>query len=102
MKEKIHPKYVEGTIRCACGFTYKTYSTQEKMRVDICSQCHPFYTGKTKIIDSAGQVERYRRRFGETKATKILTASEKAKLEAEKAAKKAEAKKAKRTRAAKK
>lgn len=92
MKEGIHPAYVEITIRCACGFTYKTYSTREKMKVDICSQCHPFYTGKTKIIDSAGQVERYRRRFGATKGSKIMTAREKAKLEAEKKA----AKKAKR------
>jgi len=89
MKDKIHPKYVETTVHCACGFTYKTYSTREKMKVDICSQCHPFYTGKTKILDSAGQVERYRRRFGATKGTKILTASQKAKLEADKAAEKA-------------
>jgi len=89
MKDKIHPKYVETTVHCACGFTYKTYSTRENIRVDICSQCHPFYTGKTKIIDTAGRVERYRRRFGETKGTKILTASQKVILEAEKAAKKA-------------
>jgi large subunit ribosomal protein L31 len=102
MKEKIHPKYVETTVHCACGFTYKTYSTREKIRVDICSQCHPFYTGKTKIIDSAGRVERYRSRFGETKGTKIVTASEKEKLEAEAKARKAEAKKAKRAAKSKK
>jgi len=68
MKDKIHPKYVEATVQCACGFTYKTYSTREVIKVDICSQCHPFYTGKTKIIDSAGRVERYRTRVEKTKA----------------------------------
>lgn len=94
MKENIHPKYVETTVHCACGYTYKTYSTKEKIKVDICSQCHPLYTGKTKIIDKAGRVERYRRRFGETKGSKILTAKEKAELEAKQAAARAEAKKA--------
>ena len=102
MKEKIHPKYVETTVHCACGFTYKTYSTHEKIKVDICSQCHPFYTGKTKIIDSAGRVERYRTRFGETRGTKIVTASEKEKLKAEAKARKAEAKRAKRAAKSKK
>lgn len=81
MKKDIHPEYMETTIRCACGFTYKTYSTRKEMKVDICSQCHPFFTGKTKIIDTAGRVERYRRRFGETKGSKVRTAKDKAKSE---------------------
>lgn len=98
----IHPKYVETTIHCACGFTYKTYSTREVIKVDICSQCHPLYTGKTKIIDKAGRVERFRTRFGETKGSKIMTAKEKAELEARKAQEKAEAKKAARTKRASK
>lgn len=103
MKENIHPKYVETTVHCACGFEYKTYSTRENMKVDICSQCHPFYTGKSKIIDTAGRVERFRNRFGETKGTKILTAKEKEELEAKAAAEKAQAKKvAKPKRASKK
>ncbi len=94
MKDKIHPKYVEVLVHCACGNEYKTYSTREKIRVDICSQCHPFFTGKTKILDTAGRVERFRTRFGETKGTKILTAKEKEAIEAQEAAAKAEAKKA--------
>ncbi|MBD3285848.1 50S ribosomal protein L31 [candidate division WOR-3 bacterium] len=85
MKDKIHPKYAETTIRCACGFEYQTYSTCTDLRVDICSQCHPFYTGKTKIVDSAGRVERYRRRFGETKGSKIRTSGGKKKPTGEKA-----------------
>ncbi|MBN2379057.1 50S ribosomal protein L31 [candidate division WOR-3 bacterium] len=93
MKDKIHPKYVETTVKCACGFEYKTYSTRENIRVDICSQCHPYYTGKTKIIDAAGRVERYRRRFGETKGSEILTAKQKEKLEEEDAARKTGTKK---------
>ncbi len=103
MKDKIHPKYVEVLVHCACGNEYKTFSTKEIIRVDICSQCHPFFTGKSKILDKAGRVERFRTRFGETKGTKILTAKEKEVLEAQEAAAKTEAKKvAKPKRAAKK
>ena len=63
MKEKIHPTYVESTIRCACGNTFQTRSTKEMLRVDICSNCHPFFTGEQRIVDTAGRVERFRRRF---------------------------------------
>lgn len=93
MKKDIHPEYVETTVHCACGFEYKTFSTRKDMKVDICSQCHPFFTGKTKIIDSAGRVERYRRRFGQTKGSKIVTAKDKAKTQTK--TKKQTAKKAK-------
>jgi large subunit ribosomal protein L31 len=63
MKTGIHPEYVEATAQCACGATFTTRSTRPTIRVDVCSKCHPFYTGTQRIIDSAGQVERFRRRF---------------------------------------
>ncbi len=64
MKPKIHPKYVEATITCACGHQVKTRSTKKEIKVDVCSACHPFYTGKQKLLDSAGRVERYLRKYG--------------------------------------
>ena len=64
MKADIHPEYVETTITCSCGSTFRTRSTVPNLRVEICSQCHPFYTGKQKLVDTAGMVERYRRRYG--------------------------------------
>ena len=63
MKAKIHPKYVEATVRCACGNTFQVDSTKETLRVDVCSKCHPFFTGEQRIVDTAGRVERFRRRF---------------------------------------
>ncbi len=63
MKSGIHPKYVQATITCACGNTFTVGSTRENMRVDICSKCHPFYTGTQRIVDTAGRVERFRKRF---------------------------------------
>lgn len=63
MKKKIHPKYQEVTVTCACGNTFKTKSTKEKLTVDICSACHPFYTGKQKLLDTAGRVEKFNRRY---------------------------------------
>lgn len=65
MKAKIHPKYVESTITCACGNVVKTRSTKPKMNVDLCSACHPFFTGKQKLVDTAGRVEKFRRKYGE-------------------------------------
>ena len=64
MKKGIHPKYVETTITCSCGNVIKTRSTVENLRVEICSKCHPFYTGKQKLVDSAGRVERFMRKYG--------------------------------------
>ena len=64
MKEGIHPNYVETTITCACGNVIKTRSTKENIRVDICSKCHPFYTGKQKLVDTGGRVDRFKKRFG--------------------------------------
>jgi large subunit ribosomal protein L31 len=63
MKEGIHPKYHEVTITCACGHTFKTRSTRKDLRLEICSNCHPFFTGKQKLVDTAGRVERFRRRY---------------------------------------
>jgi large subunit ribosomal protein L31 len=63
MKEGIHPEYKEATITCVCGNAIKTRSTKKDMKTEICSQCHPFMTGKQKIIDTAGRVERFNKRY---------------------------------------
>ena len=64
MKEGIHPKYEQTTIRCACGNVIETGSTKKDIRVEICSKCHPFYTGKQKLVDTGGRVDRFNKRFG--------------------------------------
>jgi len=64
MKPKIHPKYFETQVTCACGNTFKTRSTVKEIKVDICNACHPFYTGKQKFVDSTGRVERFQKKFG--------------------------------------
>jgi large subunit ribosomal protein L31 len=64
MRPKIHPKYVETAVTCGCGANFKTRSTKPTLHVEICSQCHPYYTGKQKFVDTAGRVEKFRRRFG--------------------------------------
>ena len=65
MKENIHPKYYENAVvRCVCGETFTTGSTKPELRVDICSKCHPFYTGKQKLVDTGGRVERFKKRYG--------------------------------------
>jgi large subunit ribosomal protein L31 len=63
MKSGIHPKYHEVTVTCACGETFKTRSTNPELRLEICSKCHPFFTGRQKLIDSAGRVERFEKRY---------------------------------------
>ena len=68
MKEGIHPKYGPSRIVCSCGHITETASTQPEIHVEICSACHPFYTGKQKIVDVAGRVERFNRRYGKKKA----------------------------------
>ncbi len=64
MKEKIHPRYVDATVTCGCGETWQTRSTREKITVEICSKCHPFFTGKQKYVDTAGRVEKFQRKYG--------------------------------------
>ena len=63
MKKDIHPEYVEATVTCGCGETFKTRSTKPKIVVEICSRCHPFYTGRQRLVDTTGKVERFRRRY---------------------------------------
>lgn len=69
MKPGIHPEFKETTIACACGTVFKTMSTAEDMKVEICSKCHPFFTGKQKIVDTAGRVEKFRRKYNLTDET---------------------------------
>ena len=64
MKEGIHPEYKTAVVKCACGETFETRCTREKINVEICSKCHPFYTGKQKLVDTGGRVEKFRKRFG--------------------------------------
>ncbi len=66
MKEKTHPRYQTCNVHCACGNTFTTRSTQSRLAVDICSNCHPFFTGKQKFVDTAGRVERFSKKFGGT------------------------------------
>jgi large subunit ribosomal protein L31 len=63
MKTGIHPEYVECTVRCSCGNTFTTRSTVPQLRVELCSECHPFYTGRQKLVDTGGRVERFQRRY---------------------------------------
>jgi len=64
MKAKIHPEYVEATVVCACGNTWQTRATKPLLRIEVCSRCHPFFTGEQRIVDTAGRVERFKRRYG--------------------------------------
>jgi large subunit ribosomal protein L31 len=71
MKKGIHPEYSETKITCACGNVIETRSTKKNIRIEVCSQCHPFYTGKQKLVDSAGRVERFQKKFGDRYVEKI-------------------------------
>ncbi len=64
MKTGIHPEYVEATVHCACGNTFQTRATKPDLHVEVCSACHPFFTGEQRIVDTAGRVERFKRRYG--------------------------------------
>ncbi len=64
MREGIHPEYKEVVVTCACGEEFTTKSTKDNLRLEICSNCHPFFTGKQKLVDSAGMVEKFERRYG--------------------------------------
>ncbi len=64
MKKDIHPTLFDTVIRCACGATFETKSTEKEIRVEICSSCHPFFTGKQKFVDSAGRIERFKKKYG--------------------------------------
>lgn len=68
MKTDIHPSYIETKVHCSCGETFTTYSTKKEIAVEICSKCHPFYTGKQKFVDSGGRVERFQKKFEAARA----------------------------------
>ncbi len=63
MKKDIHPKYVDATVTCGCGETFVTRSTKEKIAVEVCGKCHPFYTGKQKYVDAAGRIEKFQKKY---------------------------------------
>ena len=92
MKKDIHPKYEEATVHCSCGNTFTTRSTKSDLHIELCSQCHPFYTGKQKLVDSGGRVERFKRRYDRKAEPAKAAAAEAAPTKAE--APKAEAPKA--------
>ena len=92
MKEGIHPAYKEVDVRCACGNTFKTRSTKPELHLEICSACHPFFTGRQKLIDTEGRVERFSKKFGAQTSEQRKTAAK-----AAKAAKAATVKKATKT-----
>jgi large subunit ribosomal protein L31 len=89
VKPAIHPKYFDVTARCACGNTFQTKSTKPELHLEICNMCHPFFTGRQKLIDTEGRVERFTKRFGAQ-----TTAGRKTQVEANKAAKATKSKKA--------
>ncbi len=85
MREGIHPPYVDCVVTCACGNTFKTRSTKPSLKLEICSSCHPFFTGKQKLLDSAGRVERFQKRFAKTEGKTVKRAKKvKAAVEARK------------------
>lgn len=63
MKEGIHPNYDKATVKCACGETFETRSTKSEIKVEICSKCHPFFTGRQKLVDSGGRVDKFKKRY---------------------------------------
>lgn len=80
MKSDIHPEYATATVKCACGNTFQTRSTQAEIHTDVCAQCHPFFTGKQRLMDTAGRIERFRQKFAKPgekaeKAEKATAAS---------------------------
>jgi large subunit ribosomal protein L31 len=70
MKTGIHPEYVEATVHCSCGNTFTTRSTQPDLHVELCNECHPFFTGKQKTVDTAGRIDRFERRYGKKASRK--------------------------------
>ena len=79
MKPGIHPEYYEVEARCACGATWKAHSTKKELHLEICSNCHPFFTGRQKLVDTEGRVERFTRKFGATTVAARKAAAEKSK-----------------------
>ena len=76
MKQGIHPEYVECTVRCSCGNVFKTRSTKSEITVELCNECHPFYTGQQKFVDTGGRVQRFADKFGGAAAAQLKKAEE--------------------------
>ena len=74
MKQDIHPAYIETKVSCSCGNNFVTRSVKEELHVELCNQCHPFYTGKQKLVDTGGRVERFNRKYGKGKASEAAAA----------------------------
>jgi large subunit ribosomal protein L31 len=64
MRENIHPKYIAATVKCACGHAFASMSTTDEIKVVVCSHCHPFFTGKQKLLDTAGRIEKFQKKYG--------------------------------------
>jgi large subunit ribosomal protein L31 len=79
MKKEIHPDYVDTTVTCGCGTTFQTRSTRPELKVDICSACHPFYTGKLKFVDTAGRIEKFQNKFAAGNYASLQSKKKKAK-----------------------
>jgi large subunit ribosomal protein L31 len=77
-KEAIHPDYKPSTVTCACGHTYETFSTRGSFMVEICANCHPFFTGKQKLMDTQGRIDRFNKKYGRARTTKAEKPAEKA------------------------
>jgi large subunit ribosomal protein L31 len=77
MKSGIHPEYKEVTVQCVCGATYHTRSTSSLSKIDICAACHPFYTGKEKLIDTEGRIEKFQKKFGSSYSKQLKTPAKK-------------------------
>ena len=83
MKQGIHPQYVECTVTCSCGNTFKTHATVSEMKVELCNECHPFYTGQQKFVDTGGRVQRFADKFGGAAAAQLKNAKQAAEAPAE-------------------
>jgi large subunit ribosomal protein L31 len=79
MKEGIHPQYFDTTVTCGCGNTFQTRSTKKELKVDICSACHPFYTGRLKYVDAAGRIEKFQQKFQKGNYASLQTGKKKKK-----------------------
>jgi large subunit ribosomal protein L31 len=78
MKTEIHPSYTQAPVHCACGEVFTTGSTKKELRVEICSKCHPFFTGKQKLLDTAGRIDRFQRKYGRKPLTEAGAATSEA------------------------
>jgi large subunit ribosomal protein L31 len=75
MRADIHPEYIEATVRCSCGNTFTTRSTKASLTSELCNECHPFYTGKQKLVDTGGRIDRFERRYGKRRKSEAAAES---------------------------